>query len=131
MPSCGSGGKTKRMEKRLREELIGPYLRNRETDNLTQFEDLPLETLGQLIKAGFVDLDDWNNAPTASAFASFMERNPGFTAHGYVISWKRNDARITIEGVEKYAKLTQDEVIDFASTFRFADDFELATHHAY
>ena len=42
----------------------------------------------------------------------------------------RKDIRVTIEGVERSAILTVDEIIDFATTFRGADEMDLAVDYA-
>jgi hypothetical protein len=118
------------MEDPLRAQLIGPYLVGNKMAKYTNFEDLPLEVLDKLIASGFVDMDAWNEAPTATAFREFMERNPGFDAHGYVISWNRKDSRITIEGLAKRAGVTRSEAIDFVENFRTADEFILHSDHA-
>jgi hypothetical protein len=42
----------------------------------------------------------------------------------------RKDIRVSIEGVERSAILTMDEIIDFATTFRGADEMELTANYA-
>jgi len=42
----------------------------------------------------------------------------------------RGDIRITIEGVARSAMLTVDELIDFATTVRGADEMKLTAYYA-
>ena len=104
---------------------------NTQIGGLRDFTGLPLEVLRRLIAGNFVELDDWNGCPgVAKAFLPFMERHPEFLAHGYAVSWERDDARVTIEGIEKTGSLTMGEVIDFANTFAGADEMQLTDDYA-
>jgi hypothetical protein len=115
-----------------RDKILAPYLRPRETGGITHFEQLPLEELRKLIKGGFVEMRQWNEAPTApQVFLPFMTDHQGFTAHGYFDSSVEPQDQITVEGLEKDDNLTRTELIDFARMFRWADDFEISDCYAY
>ena len=91
--------------------------------------NLRLDTLEALVKAGFLDPEDAQNAsPTADEFMGFMEQYPAITAHGYVIGADREDARVTIEGIACDAEAVtadmRDAFIEFA---RSADEFQYKT----
>jgi hypothetical protein len=122
---------TTTMNYELREKLLEPYYSEGELGGLRYFNCLPLNVLDELIIHNFVEMEEWNFCGgVTELFLPFLRRNPQFTAHGYAVMKEREDIRVTIEGVERSAILTMDEIIDFATTFRSADEMELATDYA-
>jgi hypothetical protein len=64
------------------------------------FDNLDSAGLAALIKAGFIDpYDRQNAAPTAWEFFQFLCRHPRVRAMGYVISLDRPDYRTSLESV--------------------------------
>jgi hypothetical protein len=64
------------------------------------YAGLDVERLDRLIREGFVDVRDAQNAaPTIEQIAAFMRRWPCALAHGYVVSAERSDYRLSVEGV--------------------------------
>ena len=92
------------------------------------YSGLNLKDLNKLIKLGYADLDEEQNfAPTIGEFRQFMEEHHGYTAHGYVVSPNRDDFRVSIEGIEKDTGYeTAEELEDFISMFRHADEFNVS-----
>ena len=122
---------TTTMNYELREKLLEPYYSDGELGGLRYFTDLPLNVLDELISLNFVEMEEWNCCDgVTKLFLPFLRRNPQFTTHGYAVMPERKDIRVTIEGVEHSAMLTMDELIDFATTFRGADEMELAPDYA-
>ena len=92
---------------------------------LLHFKDLDIARLAELVEKDLIDLDDQQNeAPTLGEFLEFMKEHPRFTAHGYVITPMRPDARLTIEGITLNKKPTKSETFDFIHLCRLADEFE-------
>lgn len=116
----------------LRDELLRPYFADEsEHGGIRRFNRVPLDLLEKLIFHRFVFLGKWNSCPgVQDLFLPFLRRHPEFTCHGYSVSKERRDCRIAVEGVECNAHMTIESVIDFAKTFRGADDFNLAPSHA-
>ena len=114
----------------LRERILKPYVSSNDSAD-PNFKGIPLDVVEELIRGNFLELESWNECPgVTEIFLPFLRRNPTFTAHGYVISEERDDTRVTIEGLEKDGTLTKEELIDFAMTFRYADEFELSDDYA-
>jgi hypothetical protein len=115
----------------LRDEILASYADQNSSGGITSFRGLPQEVLRQLIDHGFVYMGKWNSCPgVTDLFLPFLMRNPDFNAHGYAVSGERKDCRVTIEGVERTAPLTMEEIVDFENSFRRADEFQLTANHA-
>ena len=130
VPLCASRGKTEdknqNMKNPLREEVLAPYFCSESVGGAQSFKGVTLDALEKLISEHLVDMGTWNSCEgVAKLFLPFLRRNPGFTAHGYIISWERVDARVAIEGIEKEGRLSKTELIDFANTFWGADEVEI------
>ena len=90
-----------------------------------RFDGVTAETLQKLVDLKFADPNEQQNeAPTIEQFLEFLNDNPDFTAHGYAVTIKRDDYRISIEGVVGKA-YDFDQIGRFVETFRFADDFQI------
>ena len=115
------------MDISLREKILAPHYKKEERyGDVRYFTGLPLDALEKLIEAGVVEMEPWNECPgVEESFLPFMRRNRDFTAHGYSVSPDRLDCRLTIEGVEKEGRYTEAELVDFAMTFRYADEFTI------
>jgi hypothetical protein len=120
------------MDFELRDELLRPYVLDDGTrGGISRFKGVPLNVLEKLIFHGFVHLGKWNSCPgVQDLFLPFLLRHPDFTAHGYAVSKERQDSRISIEGIECNAPMIIEAVIDFANTFRGADEFILSSSRA-
>ncbi len=122
---------TTNMNYELREQLLKPYYDGRNYGCLRYFRSLPSKVLEELISHDLVDMEEWNCCEgVTKLFLPFLQRNPQFTVHGYAVPEGREDVRVSIEGVERSATLTTNEIIDFATTFRGADEMDLAIDYA-
>jgi len=115
-----------------RKELLKPFMKH-DYDyggQIYYFANLPLSVLQELIEADLMgDMGPWNDCPGNAAFQVFMHSHPNFTAHGYAIDFKRDDHRITIEGLEG-TELSSSDIVDFANAFGAADEFECSNFKA-
>jgi hypothetical protein len=120
------------MDYRLRDEILSPYVEQNPKGGIRRFIGLPAEVLKRLIEYGFVYQGPWNSCGgVGKLFLPFLERNPLFTAHGYVVSETRKDTRIVIEGVERAGSPTQREIDDFMNTFSKADEVKITPERVY
>lgn len=98
------------------------------TNGLIRFEFLTARAARHLLGIGAADPEDaQNSSPTFLEFAEWLEKHPSFAAHGYIVGPKRDDERITIEGVISMpdATLTKDDITDFSLRFKDADEFDI------
>jgi len=99
-------------------------LDNKPCGGLQHFSGLTGYVARQLIEAGAANVEDaQNDAPTFGAIVTFLEDNPKFTGHGYVVLPSRDDERITLEGVESSCVLSAEERKAFKAVFGKADEF--------
>lgn len=115
---------------RVRDVMIfgKPVRWDKSLGGILRFEGLPLKTLNWLIEHGHADPKDCqNNAPSLGDIRDFMERNKTkawITVHGYAVSPKRGDYRVTIEGA-RIMHATREAFQAFVDMFRTADEFEI------
>jgi hypothetical protein len=57
-------------------------------------------------------------APTAKQIIDFIEKHPGFTAHGYATAPRRSDYRISLEGVKFIGPYDDKTKADFLELFQ-------------
>lgn len=88
------------------------------------FDMMAPETARKLMELGYLDPEETQNcSPEAEYMVSFCEEmGEGWSLHGYVVSHKRSDCRITFEGIESDDGLTAVEAIKFLKAFRYADE---------
>ena len=90
------------------------------------YQDLDVEQLMTLIEEKFAEPEEaQNEAPTIQEIYDFMSLHTDFVAHGYIVSPNRSDYRVSIEGVRLDRKPTQEELQDFTTLFRHADEFDI------
>lgn len=83
-----------------RDEILGTAL-VRYAGGIKPFSGLDASGLERLIAEAFIDpAARQNHSPTAAEFLRFMRRWPQTTAHGYAVSRRREDYRVSIEGIE-------------------------------
>ena len=88
------------------------------------FKNLSCRTAQELMERGYLPSEDkQNDAPTAQEFIDFMTaHNPdNWTLHGYSVSPKREDVRISIDGIGSIGPLADHDMVDFLRTFRTAN----------
>jgi hypothetical protein len=90
------------------------------------------EQLHLLVDEGFADPEDaQNDSPSLEAFLAFMDDHGMFQAHGYAVPSKRNDYRISIEGLVGRVLNDTDTVLDFVLFCRQADELEVRKEMQY
>lgn len=97
-----------------------------------RFESLSLKQLNALIQNDFIDLEDCQNySPSVGDFLDFMKKYPAVVAHGYAVSHKRDDYRVSLEGVSFGGKVTMKMLLDFVYLCRHADEFHASEEELY
>jgi hypothetical protein len=111
-----------------RDGLLNPFFCCKDySGGIKRFDNLNLETLENLVKENFVELDDQqNNAPSIAEMMNFMIKYPKVTAHGYAVDVNRPDYRISLEGLNYQGETTNQMIEDFSDLFEDADEFEIS-----
>lgn len=106
-------------DEKLRNEIVRPYL-DRDLPwgkhyDLVGFSDLPLKILKELVDKKFTFKDiAQNDSPTIGEFMDMMTRFPILKAHGYIVTAKRHDYRVSVEGLSiSYDDMQSPPSIDF------------------
>jgi hypothetical protein len=96
---------------------------------IKHFAGLTHQRCQSLINHNHTDPEDrQNDAPSFAQITDFLQRNPSFTAHGYVVSPEREDYRVTLEGVESD---DDSDIDEFCRMFHDADEFEVSLPRAW
>lgn len=84
-----------------RDEILGTTASRNYYDGLKPFTGLGVEKLRQLMEEQFIHpAARQGRSPPAAHFLRFMQRWPQVVAHGYAVSRRRKDYRVTIVGIE-------------------------------
>lgn len=101
-----------------------------EGGGITSFDNLTLQGALALLENEFLDLEErQNSAPTISNIIEFVKTNfpdkIGF--HGYIVSPKRKDVRISFEGINNLPNsfFSKKELEIIYNYFNSADELEL------
>jgi hypothetical protein len=82
-----------------RDEILGTA-GARYSGGIKHFTGLDAARLQQLVDERFLDPQArQNRSPTAEQFLRFLRRWPWVTAHGYAVSRRREDYRVSLEGL--------------------------------
>jgi len=104
--------------------IFGEYNKDKYSGGIRPYDALTVEQLKDLHESGFLDLETAQNySPSIGEFIEFMENHDNFVAHGYVVSVERDDYRVSVEGIKKEGDISEQDIIDFATFARYADDF--------
>jgi hypothetical protein len=112
-----------------RDEILGTA-HVRYAGGVKSFAGLPAQALAQLIDEGFVAPHErQNHSPTAAEFLRFLVRWPQARAHGYAVSRRRPDYRVSIEGLECDLRTVPEGAItklrgEFELLCRGADEYQ-------
>ena len=72
-----------------------------ELTGVKRFRGLGGSALRELVARNFADPEEsQNGSATLGDFLKFLEKHPQVTAHGYAVSPKREDYRVSLEGLE-------------------------------
>ena len=110
-----------------RDEIIfGKYEPELYTGGIRRFDGLNIEQLEQLIEENFIYVnEEHNNCPSVKEIFEFMKKYPDYTAMGYTVSIRREDYRVSLDGIEKQTSATlQVEKEEFIILFGNADEFD-------
>lgn len=92
-----------------------------------RFQGLTLGIIEVLASEGFLDPNEQQNeAPTIRELVEFMGKYPNepLTAHGYTVHSRRNDYRVSFEGLQYMGTNPPEELRDAFSDFlHYADEF--------
>lgn len=110
---------------KLRDSMLNDVYGNKqEAYDIFRFDGVTADTLQKLVDLKYADPDEYQNeAPPIGEILEFLKENPDFTAHGYAVTARRDDYRISLEGVEGNSR-DFDQISRFMNMFRFADEFE-------
>lgn len=91
------------------------------------FSNLTADNLRFLVDAGFVNLEEsqQDDSPTIKEFLDFansVSEQCNVSFHGYAVSPKRSDYRITLRCIEM-RNSTEGERMSFINKFKYADSF--------
>lgn len=107
--------------------IFGKYRPNiyEHSGGIQHFTNMSLATLRLLLDKHFIDPEDCQNlAPSVQQIYNFMLKYPQYKAHGYAVSDKRDDYRVSLEGVIKGKKTdSPEEFQEFRELFKMADEF--------
>lgn len=93
--------------------------------DIFSFDSMTYEQAKFALKNKWIDPEEQqNSSPTVKAIMNFLKANPSFVAHGYVIQPKRDDTRISFEGVIATTKPSHQEFLNYVKLFHDADEFE-------
>lgn len=96
------------------------------------FNNLSLQQLQELVTNKFIDLQDAQNcSPAVEDFLNFMKDHEEFSAHGYAVSHKRDDYRVSLEGIEFKGDVSKNLMKDFVHLCRHADEFVCEENELY
>ena len=120
-------------EKARDEIIFGKYEPDEYVGGIRRFDGLSADKLQELADLEFLDLDEQkNNAPPAEKFLAFVQKYPAYGACGFVVSVKRDDYCIMLDGLTKDGGYdTMEELDEFYELFRKADDFTVGTKKMY
>ena len=102
-----------------------PYKQPSYSGGIFPYQDMSVDTLKELRDKNYLDPEDCqNDSPSIEQFIELMERHPLMTAHGYAVSFERDDYRFSVEGVEGIVEGTAG-LFDVLKLCREADEFDV------
>ena len=103
-----------------------PYDEEKYSGGIRSFDHMTYRDYCNLVRLNVIEESDRQNlAPEASKIARFLKMHPQFRAHGYAVSKKRVDYRVSIEGVSLVGDYTMQDVEDFLKLFKEADEIQI------
>lgn len=103
-----------------------PYTEEHYCGGCRRFDGVNYDDCVELLNLGVIDPEDQQNeAPPVEDIVKFLKNHPNFKAHGYAISPKRDDYRVSFEGVECGKHYTLEDVWDFFELFTYPDELSV------
>lgn len=99
---------------------------------LRRFEGLSIEQIEALVKNGFLDPKECGgDSPPVDELLRFAiencHSNLNFTFRGYAVSPKRDDCRVTINGITAHGDITQEFLFRWIPLIKYAETDTNAT----
>ena len=91
------------------------------------FKSISFSTIQKLLENHHMEMSQYmTGCKVLEDFVNFVEiHNPeNWYFHGYTVSYERNDTAVVIEGIGSHKPLSEDDLIDFIVSFRYADDLD-------
>lgn len=115
-----------------RHEILGISYNPSNIYDIKCFEDVTLKQLNLLLEEHFIEHDEnQNGSPNTMVYKTFMEKYPNATVHGYIVTPRRGDYRVTIEGLSYNGEVSTQMLRDFIDTFGRADNFITESNNLY
>ena len=103
-----------------------PYDESKYAGGIRHFSELYGDDLQELFRLGVIDPRDAQNCcPNVTKIAAFLKDHKNFSAHGYAVSKKRDDYRVSLEGVACGPGYSMQDVWDFFRLFKAPDEFRV------
>ena len=115
-----------------RDELLSIPADAKPLGEMVRFRGLTHDRLELLLSEGFIEENaTQNNSPTVKGFLLFMKNYPEATAHGYAISLRRSDYRVSLEGLHYVGYVSKAMALDFVKLCRSASTFKCEDRYLY
>lgn len=102
---------------------------------VARFSEMSSSVMEHCIEKGWLEKTSrQRDSPTAQEFLEFLQENPGFHAHGYVVHPEAGHTRIIIEGLHARAgsrRPTLEQLDRFSALCRWATEFGLNPPYAW
>lgn len=103
-----------------------PYDESKYPGGVRRYDGISYADCKELYDLKVLDPEERQNAaPSVREIVEFLKRHPNFRAHGYAVSPKRNDYRVSIEGVECGSGYDLEDVWDFFRVFEYPDELSV------
>jgi len=105
------------------EILFGKYEPDEYRGGTRNFWNVKQEVIIELFEKGFINPHDTQNkSPEMQELINFVKRRKGYTFEGYAVDIKRDDYRITLEGLKKTGGINDNERRKFFDKFVYTED---------
>ena len=103
-----------------------PFVDDCYVGGIRRFEGVSYDDCQELYRLCVLDpTDRQNSAPCVKDIVEFLRAHPNFRAHGYAVSPKREDYRVSFEGVSCNKNYTLEDVWDFFDLFTYPDELRI------
>lgn len=92
--------------------------------NYCKGKPITIDMAIQLVNDKYLDPDEYqNNSPSVSELMELCSKYPQVKMEGYVVSPKRDDCRVSIDGLICRNDITEELITEFSNLCHDADDF--------
>ena len=103
-----------------------PYDEKKYYGGIRHFDAISYADCQELCKLDVLNPDGRQNcAPPAKEIMEFLRLHPNFRAHGYAVSPKRDDYRVSLEGVECGPGYSLNDVWDLFRILKYPDEYSV------